>query len=417
MGGTFKLGGIIMNKKILENGTKIIYEYRSGNITSFCIGFESGANMEEGYKLGTAHAVEHMLFKATKTYDELEINKLCDEIFGFNNAMTNYPYCIYYGTTLSSDFHRGFKLYSDIILNPTFPVKGFKEEMAIISEELKEWKDDLMQYSEDELFYNAFTTRRIKDLIIGTEESIKEISLDELKKFYNEYYNSDNCVISVVSSLKYEEVVAIAESIFRSFNKISSKKDINLYENNKKGIFINNKKGINGAKIKYIYTIHNLNEKEINTLTVFNSIFGEGTSSLLFDLIRTKYGLTYDIESTIKNEKGIKIFNINLSTSEKNIDTVLKLIDELIEEVKINPDYFNDEIIEKNIKTLRLKRELKLEKSIELCKSLTVYEIMYGSSETLYKELKDIDEVTTEDILTVINKVLNNPSIQIVKPN
>lgn len=412
-----QVGEINMNKKILKNGIKIIYEYRPGTITSFCIGFDSGANMEEGYKLGTAHAVEHMLFKGTETLDELEINKLCDEIFGFNNAMTNYPYCIYYGTTLSSDFYRGFKVYSDIILNPTFPIKGFKEEMAIIGEELKEWKDDLVQYCEDELFYNAFTKRRIKELIIGTEESINEITLEYLKKFYDEYYTPDNCVISIVSSLNYEDILSTIDSIFGSWNKNACKKDIKLYENNEKGLFIKHKKGINGAKIKYIYTIHNLNEKEINTLTLFNSIFGEGTSSLLFDLIRTKHGLAYDIGSSIKNEKGIKIFSISLSTSEKNIDIVLKLIDELIEKVKNNADYFNAEVIKKNIKTLRLKRELKLEKSIELCKNLAIYEIMYGSAEIFNKELKDIDEVTCEDMLRVLNKVLNNPSIQIVKPS
>lgn len=406
-----------MNKKVLSNGIKIIYEYRPGTITSFCIGFESGANMEEGYKLGTAHAVEHMLFKSTEYLNEQEINKLCDEIFGFNNAMTNYPYCIYYGTTLSSDFHRGFKLYSDIILNPTFPVIGFKEEMSIISEELKEWRDDLVQDCEDELFYNSFSTRRIKDLIIGNEESIKEISIEEIKRFYNEYYSPDNCVISVVSSINFEEILNIIENIYGSWNKSYHSKALELYEKNKTGIFIKLKKGINGAKLKYIYTIHNLNDKEINALTLFNSIFGEGTSSLLFDLIRTEHGLVYDINSTIKNEKGIKIFSISLSTSEKNIDTVLQLIYELIEKVKKDTGYFNDEIIKKNIKTLRLKRELKLEKSMELCKNLTIYEIMYGSAEIFNEELKYMDRVTGEDIINVISKVLNKPSIQIIRPS
>jgi predicted Zn-dependent peptidase len=406
-----------MNIKVFNNGIKIIYEYRTGNISSFCIGFEGGANMEEGYKLGTAHAVEHMLFKGTETLDELEINKLCDEIFGFNNAMTNYPYCIYYGTTLSSDFYRGFQIYSDIILNPTFPIKGFKEEMSIIGEELKEWKDDLVQYCEDELLYNAFSTRRIKELIIGTEESIQEISLEEIKEFYNEYYKPENCVISVVSSLSFEKILNIIEGIFGRWNKSYYKKESMSYEKNKKGVFTKLKEGINGAKVKYIYTIDNLNENDINALTIFNSIFGEGTSCLLFDLIRTKNGLVYDIGSTIKNEKGIKLFSIYLSTSEKNIDTVLLLINDLIEKVKYDSEYFKEEIIKKNIKTLRLKRELKLEKSIEVCKNLAIYEIMYGSAEIFYDELKYIEEVSSEDILRVLNKVLNNPSIQIVKPS
>jgi len=405
-----------MNKKVLNNGIKIIYKYRHGNISSFCVGFEAGANMEEGYKLGTAHAVEHMLFKGTNTLNELEINKLCHEIFGFNNAMTNYPYCIYYGTTLSSDFYRGFKLYSDIVLNPAFPMEGFKEEISIIDEELKEWKDDLVQYCEDELFYNSFSHRRIKELIIGNEESLKSLSLEELKSFYDEFYRPNNCVISVVSSLEFEEILGIIEELFGHWQKDYFRKDLKLYEKNKNGVYIKHKKGINSAKIKYIYTINDLNEKEVNALNVFNTIFGDGTSSLLFDLIRTKNGLVYDITSSIKNEKGIKIFNIDLSTSEKNIDTVLGFINELIEVVKNSSDYFNNDLIKKSIKTLTLKRELKLEKSIELCKSLAVNEIMYGSSEIFYEEPKNLEEITVQNIIEVINKILKEPSIQIIKP-
>lgn len=409
-------GKRILEKKILSNGVRVIYEYRPGNITSFCIGFEAGANMEAGYNLGTAHALEHMLFKGTETLNELEINKLCDEIFGFNNAMTNYPYCIYYGSTLSQDFKRGFELYSDIILKPLFPEEGFREEMNIISEELNEWKDDLMQYCEDELLYNSFQFRRLKHLIIGTEESIKAISLEELKNFYREFYTPDNCVISIVSSLSIEETLKVIEGRFNFWNTPQREiKKLKLYEESKSGIYQKIRHGIKGAKIQYLFPIHNLTEHEIKTLTLFNSIFGEGTSSLLFDLIRTRNGLAYDVGSVIKNEKGIKLFNIYLSTSEKNIDTALSLIDELLHKIKNNNDYFTKDLIEKSARMLLLKRELKLEKSIELCRSLNLYELMYGAAESFYEELKDLSSTTPEEIQRLLRKVINNPSIQVIK--
>ena len=49
-----------------------------------------------------------------------------DRIFGFSNAMTNYPYVIYYGSVNSVDFLNGFELYSDILLNPAFQGKDLK---------------------------------------------------------------------------------------------------------------------------------------------------------------------------------------------------------------------------------------------------------------------------------------------------
>jgi predicted Zn-dependent peptidase len=406
-----------MIKHVLNNGIKLIYEYKPGNLTSFCIGFEAGANMEQGYELGTAHVVEHMLFKGTKTRSEYEINKLCDEIFGFNNAMTNYPYCIYYGTTLSEDFFKGFQLYSDIILNASFPEAGFKEEMAVIGEELKEWKDDISQYCEDELLYNAFESRRIKNLIIGNEESIKAITLEDIKRFYNEYYAPENCVISITSSLDFNYILETVDNVFGLWNRNYIKKELKLYESNGEGAFITIREGINGAKIQYIYSIHELNERELKALALFNLSFGEGSSSLLFDEVRTKNGLVYEIGSSIKNEKGIKLFSINLGTSIGNIHIALKLIESIIEKIKQQKNFFNAKTIASSSRMLKLKRELKLEKSIVLCKELCVYELMFDSADLFLKETEDLESLTNEEILKVVNKVLSKPAIQIIKPS
>lgn len=405
-----------MKKHILNNGLKLIYEYRPGNLTSFCIGFEAGALMEEDYELGTAHAVEHMLFKGTKTKSEYEINKLCDEVFGFNNAMTNYPYCIYYGTTLSEDFNRGFELYSDIILNPSFPQEGFKEEMAVISEELKEWKDDIAQYCEDELFYNAFESRRIKNLIIGTDQSIKAITLEDIRRFYEEFYVPENCTIAVASSLEFREILEAVENIFGNWDRKYIRKELIRYEGNKDGSFTCNREGINGAKLQYIYSIHELTDRELKGLSLFNLSFGEGTSSLLYDEVRTKKGLVYDIGSSIKNEKGIKLFSINLGTSSGNVDTALKLIDSIVEKVKLEQGFFNFSTIRNSTRMIKLKRELKLEKSILLCKELSTYEIMFGSAELFLEETDDLDTLTEKEILEVVNKVLVKPAVQIIMP-
>lgn len=403
----------------LKNGIKLIYKEVYGDITSFCIGFNGGALEEEGFPLGTAHAVEHMVFKETKNRSEGEINKLCDEIFGFQNAMTNYPYVIYYGTTLSEDFSKGIELFSDIVLNPTFPQKGFREEINIILEELKEWKDDLYQYCEDELLYNAFNERRIKNLIIGTEKSIEYITLEDLKGFYKKYYRPDNMVISVVTSLKFELVKNIVENYFKDFKRedldFVNHTTIKLYENNNEGQFQKLREDINGAKIQYCYPIHSLNEEDMNALKVFNFYFGEGTSSILYENIRTKNGLAYEISSDIKEERGIKLFTITLGASKENVGKAIGLINKSIESIKNDDKFFTKEKIEKASKSIKLKKALRLEKSIQLAKDLTCYELMYNSYKKVYEEVENLNNIDEQKINTIINRVLNFPSIQIIK--
>ncbi|MCJ7689124.1 MAG: insulinase family protein, partial [Clostridiaceae bacterium] len=379
---------------------------------------------EKNEELGIAHMVEHMLFKGTSSRDEYQINKLCDETFGFCNAMTNYPYVVYYGTTLDEDFEKGFEIYSDIIINPTFPLNGFKEEVGVIIEELKEWKDDLNQCCEDSMFYNCFRRRRLKNLIIGTEESIHSITIEQIIDFYHKHYTASNCVVSVVSSMSLTRVSEIVEKYLCNFTpKHSSencKVDENeeyLYENNNPGTYFQYKDGIQGAKIQYCFSIHDLNSREISALKLFNLVFGEGTSSILYHEIRTKRGLVYDIGSKIKNEIGIKLFTISLGTSYENVHNTIKIINDEIENVKKVRNYFDKQCILKLCKSYKLRRMLAIEKSIQTSMNSCVHEIMYGSGLEIFSEFEGMQSISEKEIMAVVNKVLVNPTIQVLMPN
>ena len=387
----------------------MIYKHILGEITSFCIGFNAGAAVEEEKELGLAHVVEHMIFKGTKSRTEAEINEGFDELYGFNNAMTNFPYVIYYGTSLSENFHKAFELYSDILVNPAFVKKGFSEEIDVICEELKEWKDDNFQLCEDEMLKNAFDQRRIKNLIIGEEESVRSYTIEDIKKFYNKHYCANNCVITVVTNLELDAVLATIEKYMSSLKSIEVKNKFSNYEKNKQGKFIKIKEGMESAKVQYCFTIDHLTEREVNALKVFNNKFGEGISNILYEEIRTKNGLAYDVFSELKYEEGIKLFTICLGTSKEKIEKAIEIINNIITGFDYLESCFTKGDIEKYTKRVKLRNKLAVEKSIELAKRLTVDDIMFGNS-TLY-----IDEnITTEEILNTVKKVLIRPTIQIL---
>lgn len=413
-----------MQKIILKNGIKLLYKKADNNLTSFTLGFNAGANQEEYEQLGVAHAVEHMIFKGTTTRSEYEINKLCDETFGFCNAMTNYPYVVYYGTTLDEDFEKGFEIYADILTNPTFPEIGFKEEIEVISAELKEWKDDLYQFCEDSMFYNAFEKRRLKNLIIGTQESIHSITIKQMKNFYDKNYISANCVISVVSSMSLIEVSDIVNRYMGDFRRKSVCDSSHMekikeyrYEYNKPGTYFQYRNDLQGVKIQYCFSIHDLNLREISALKLFNLVFGEGTSSILFDEIRTKRGLVYDIGSYIKNETGIKLFTISLGTSYENTYKTIEIINNEIEKAKNMKNFFDKNCILKLCKSYKLRRMIALEKSIQTSMSLCVYEIMYYDGFSIFSEFDGMKNITEKEIMEVVKKVLVNATIQVLIPN
>ncbi len=399
---------------LLNNGIKLIYKKTMSKLTSVSVSIDAGACMENNL-MGLAHATEHMVYKGTKKRSENEINKELSSIFGFQNAMTNYPYVIYYGTMLGEDFEKAIEIFSDIIINPIFEEEGFKEEMDVIKEELREWDEELEQFCEDKLFLNSFEKRRIKYPIIGRFDDLEKITLNDIKAFYNENYIPQNLSIAVVSSLDFELIKNVVEKYFEAWERsnTSYQKDI-IYDKDNFGVYRNIKKGTNGCKVEIIFPIDTLNFNEMKAFKIFNEYFGEGVNSVLFDVLRTKNGLVYDVLTKIAYETYIKLYKINFSTSKDKLDKALNLIDEAINKVLDNKVIIKNEEKNSYIKSIKLKRLFREEQNIILAKELSTYSTMFGNYKIYDEELDNLEEITSEDILNSAKKVLSNKSIEII---
>lgn len=405
-----------MKEIILDNNLKLIYKHSESELTSICISLNAGAGIEVE-KMGVAHAVEHMVYKGTKTKSESQINEQLSSIFGFQNAMTNYPYVIYYGTLLNEDLNSGVELFSDILLNPEFDEKGFKEEMEVIKEELDEWDEEIEQFCEDKLFYNIFNKRRIKNPIIGIKESLDNLTVTDLKRFYEENYFPENTSISVITSIDFNSVKEIMDKYFGMWKSkvISRNSYVNNIEYEKidaSKIQITKRQGIKNAKVQMIFPLDKLNFKELNAFRLFNQYFGEGVNSVLFDALRTKNSLVYDVITRISNENYIKMYKITFTTSKENVNKAVELVMNLIKEINLK-----DELgirLESLIKSYKLKRLFREEQSIILAKELATYDTMFGDYNIYENELGKIDEITEVDILNSAKKVLKNSAVQVV---
>ena len=89
---------------LLDNGLKLIYKKGNSELSSIAISLDAGAT-RDGKVLGVAHVTEHMVYKGTEIRSEQQINEELSKVFGFQNAMTNYPYVVFYGTLLNEELY------------------------------------------------------------------------------------------------------------------------------------------------------------------------------------------------------------------------------------------------------------------------------------------------------------------------
>ena len=402
-----------MKEYILDNGLKLIYKKGNSELTSICISLDAGAG-RDGEKLGVAHVTEHMVYKGTEIRSEKQINEELSSIFGFQNAMTNYPYVVFYGTLLSEDLQKGLDLFSDILLAPVFTEEGFKEEMEVIKQELKEWDEELEQYTEDKLYYNCMENRRLKHPIIGTEESLNNMTIDDAIDFFNNYYCANNATITIISNLDFEVVKEMIEDCFIDWRSEKIPEDEENISSPRSGIFIDRKEDINSAKVQIIFPIDELSHWEIKALRVFNQYFGEGVNSILFDTLRTKHSLVYDVLTRVANEEYIKVYKIAYSTAHENVDKSIEIIQELIKNVDEYRHILKKNDVEALIKSFRLKRLFADEQSVRLAMQIATYDTMFGDGLLYLDESEDLNKMPVSFIIDTAIKVFSKMTIQVI---
>ena len=403
-----------MQEYILKNGLKLVYKSTDSMLSSISIALDAGAVRDTDGKLGIAHITEHMIYKGTGKRSEAEINKEFSEIFGFQNAMTNYPYVIYYGTLLSEDLAKGIELYADLLINTTLGNAGFKEEMDVIKEELKEWDEEVEQFCEDRLFLNSYKERRIKYPIIGTEESLEKITLEDVKDFYNKYYFPKNTTIVIISQKGFKEVIDVVSKYFSGWNNIGYKIPLKESEKAEGKTYKDKKQGINTAKVLITYNISALSHEEIKALKVLNQYIGEGVNSLLFDSLRTKKGLVYDVLTRISNESSIGLYKITFSTAEEKVQEAINSIESIFENLEETLKRLSKKEINSLVKSLKLKRLFNEEQSIRLSNATAMYDVMFGDYKLYLDEIEGLEKINKEDLINVSTKVFKDKCVEII---
>ena len=164
------------NLTTLDNGLRIVSHHMpSVESVTFGVWNNVGSRDETKDINGTAHFLEHMAFKGTKTRTALEIMQKIENVGGHVNAYTSEEVTAYWARLLSQDLDIAIDIISDILQNSIFDPKEVERERGVILQEIGMYLDDPAQMVVDYWQSTAFPNQPIGRLIIGKKEIIKSI--------------------------------------------------------------------------------------------------------------------------------------------------------------------------------------------------------------------------------------------------
>ena len=176
--------------------------------------------------LGVAHFLEHKVFEQPDGGNALAIfakTGASPNAFTSNN-MTAYHFS---GT---EKFMRNLEVLLSFVTSPYFTEENVAKEQGIIGQEISMVNDRPGWRVYENLMGSLYITHPVKDSIIGTVESIGEITRDVLFKCYNTFYVPSNMALCVAGDVSAEDVIAAAEAILPKTKAEVPKRDYGIEE-------------------------------------------------------------------------------------------------------------------------------------------------------------------------------------------
>jgi predicted Zn-dependent peptidase len=320
----------------LDNGLRVVVE-NIDYVNSVSVGLwvENGSRNEDKTNNGISHFIEHMFFKGTKKRTALQIAECIEDVGGQINAFTGKEATCFYIKALDSHLELTLDVISDMLFNSNFLPEDIEKEKSVILEEINMSEDSPEDVLSDLHSEAIWGKDPISLPILGTIETVKSFTKEQIQKYISSYYIPENSIISIAGKFDMGSIEKLVEKYFGHWN--SSSKKITVYSKPEiqfKHLF--KKKSIEQLHLSLGIPGIETGNEDIYTLLLLSNIFGGGASSILFQKIREEKGFCYSIYSYISAFNNTGVINIYTSLNSKYSADVLCTIKEEIQKFTKN---------------------------------------------------------------------------------
>ncbi|KAL1519473.1 hypothetical protein AB1Y20_022992 [Prymnesium parvum] len=198
----------------LPNEFRIASENTGGETATVGVWIDTGSRYESDANNGVAHFLEHMAFKGTAKRSQMQLEKEVENMGAHLNAYTSREQTVYYAKVLKKDVPKAVEMLSDILLNSTFSKDAVERERDVILREMQEVDSQIEEVVFDRLHEVAFVGTPLARTILGPEENIKSISVDDIVNYVKTHYTAPRMVLAASGAVDHDQLVQLSAEYF-----------------------------------------------------------------------------------------------------------------------------------------------------------------------------------------------------------
>ncbi len=321
----------------LANGlTVILSERHATPLVEFSLQVDAGYASDQFGTPGTASLAMNMLDEGTTTRDALAINESLALLGASLRSGSNLDVSSVSMSALRENLGAALDIYTDVILNPSFPEQDFdrlkqQQSVAIQREQQNPIQMALrvfpgLLYGKDHAYGLPFTGS-------GTQDALASISREDLKTFHETWFKPGNATLVVVGDITMSELKPMLDDRFGSWKSgaVPTKNITKVSQKDHSTVYLMDRPG---AQQSIIFAGHVAPPKsdphdiEIGTM---NAILGGTFTSRINMNLREDKSWSYGTLSLVLDARGQRPFivyaPVQTDKTSESMGEIIKEID------------------------------------------------------------------------------------------
>ena len=393
----------------LNNGIRLVHHRIPGIVAHCGLVINAGSRDETDPEHGIAHFIEHMLFKGTKKRKAYHILSCLEDVGGELNAYTTKEETAIHASFMKEHYDRAVGIISDIAFNSVFPAKEIEKEKEVVIEEINSYKDNPAELIFDDFEEQIFLNQPIGRNILGTFETVKSYSQENIFSFISDNYSTCQMVFCSVGNISDEKIIKLFTKYFSEIPaRIIPPKAAKTWIYEPSSVTRNMDTYQNHCIIGNV--AYDLKDKRRMGMFLLNNILGgQGLNSRLNLSLREKNGFAYNVESTYNPYCDTGVFSIYFGTDSHNLEKSISIAESELNKLR--------SVKLGTIQLSKAKNQIKgylargYENHESLMLSLGKSMLVFEKIDSIEEICKKIDNVTSFEIMEIANDVFEKTKL------
>ena len=383
-------------RTVLDSGVRVLTE-TVPSVHSVAVGawVDAGSRDERPAQGGITHFIEHMVFKGTRRRRGYLINQRMESVGGYLNAFTTKEHTCFYARGLSEHLGRALETVVDLVAEPTLPPREIEKEKDVVVEEIKMYEDAPEDHVFDHYEAVLYPDHPLGRPVIGTPETVRSFSQDDLQGYIGQHYVPNRLVVSVAGRARHADVVRQVERLLAGFERAprpAHREPANDYTAREVTV----ERPVQQAHLVVGTRALGAEDPRRTVLSVLNTILGGGMSSRLNQNIREKYGWCYSVYSFVNVQTDSGDVGVYIGTDASRVDRSRVLIERELNKLAESP--VSDRMLTRAKHQLKGSIVLGLESLSNRMQRAGRVELVHGREVPVEEVVAEIEAVTAEEV-------------------